>query len=77
MEDDFEKRLADIRARINRLRGQFETEGSREEELPPTRPSVTQEDVSLEGRKQDLGSARKEKELDDIRKKLMQPKNTG
>lgn len=74
MEDNFEKRLADIRARITALRAIIEGE-NRPVEITQTRSAVSSrhEEVSKQGPSVEQVEKRN-KDLDDLRKKLMKKK---
>ena len=71
MEGSFERRIEDIRARIADLRKRLETKEGVEQPVLFARSDTAQHVHQVAGQGQDLEKARKEKELDDIRKKLM------
>ena len=70
MEDNFEKRLADIRGRISALRASFES-ANRPVENTQTRSTISSRDgeVSRQGPSVEQVEKRN-KDLDDLRKKL-------
>jgi hypothetical protein len=60
LDDTFEERIRDIKRRIEELRGR----------LHSSQPRTTPRTDNVERQVQDVGQSAKEKELDDIRKKL-------